>query len=267
MRLWWIRVFCGLVFCAIPFDAMGQVSIQNNHLRISLACGRGCLWEYGQQASVYHFSPPTFSVDGKRISAVVSHFTSVGTPTHLDNGATEYLFAGALEQDSHLRLRLQFQVNDRTPVIRFRYTLEADQPRTLSGTNSLIYLQASLKQLPQVEEVTLSNFAQLIHSYTLYEQPIEDQYFQDSGAVMGPILVASDHHRSFLLAYEHGSQVPDAFLHYELSPDRSVRLSAVKGNYVSGQRLDAEHPCFHLSPVRAEVHDPEHSNAKTIHFL
>jgi alpha-galactosidase len=242
MRLWWIRVFCGLVFCAIPFDAMGQVSIQNNQLRISLACGRGCLWEYGQQASVYHFSPPTFSVDGKRISAVVSHFTSVGTPTHLDNGATEYLFAGALEQDSHLRLRLQFQVNDRTPVIRFRYTLEADQPRTLSGTNSLIYLQASLKQLPQVEEVTLSNFAQLTHSYTLYEQPIEDQYFQDSGAVMGPILVASDHHRSFLLAYEHGSQVPDAFLHYELSPDRSVRLSAVKGNYVSGQRLDAEHP-------------------------
>ena len=137
---------------------------------------------------------------------------------------------------------VQFQINDRTPAIRFRYLLEADQRRALSGANKLIYLQTSLKQLPQVEEVTLSNFAQLTHSYTLYEQPIEDRYFQDSGAFMGPIIAASDGHRSFLLAYEHGSQVPDAFLRYQLGPDRSIRLSAVKGNYVSGQRLDGGHP-------------------------
>ena len=189
-----------------------------------------------------NFAPPTFPIDGKLIPAEVRHFAPVGTPTHLDNGATEYLFAGKLVQDPHLQLRVQFQVNDRTPVIRFRYILEADQPRTLSGANRLTYLQTSLKQLPQAEEVTLSNFAQLTHSYTLYEQPIEDRYFQDSGTLMGPILAASDSHRSFLLAYEHGSQVPDAFLHYQLSPDRSVRLTAVKGNYVSGQRVDADHP-------------------------
>jgi alpha-galactosidase len=242
MRLRWMRVFYGLVFCVIPLPAMGQVSVQNSQVRISLACGPGCLWAYGQQTSTYHFSPPTFSIDGKQISAVVSHFTPVGTPTHLDNGATEYLVAGKLAQDSHLQLRIQFQVNDTTPVIRFRYILEADQPRTLRGENSLIYLQTSLKQLPQVEEVTLSNFSQLTHSYTLYEQPIEDRYFQDSGVFMGPILAAGDQHRSFLVAYEHGSQVPDAFLHYQLGPDRSVRLTAVKGNYVAGQRVDAEHP-------------------------
>ena len=133
-------------------------------------------------------------------------------------------------QDSHLQLRIQFQVNDTTPVIRFRYTLAADQPRTLSGANKLTYLQTSLKQLPQAEEVTLSNFAQLTHSYTLDEQPIGDRYFSDSGAFMGPILAASDGHRSFLLAYEHGSQVPDAFLRYQLSPDE-CSLAAVKGNY------------------------------------
>ena len=219
------------------------------------------------------------------ISAAVRHFTPVGAPTHLDNGATEYLFAGELVRDSHLQLRVQFQVNDRTPVIRFRYILEADQPRTLSGANDLTYLQTSLKQLPQAEEVTLSNFAQLTHSYTLYEQPIEDRYFQDSGALMGPILAASDGHRSFLLAYEHGSQVPDAFLHYQLSPDRSVRLTAVKGNYVPGQRVDAraslsndlDGDCrdarrdrsarFYLSPVRAEVYDAKPSNPETLHFL
>jgi len=238
----WMRVFYGLLFCAIPLQAMGQADIQNSQVRISLACGQGCLWEYRQQGSAYHFAPPTFSVDGKQISAVVRHFTPDGAPTHLDNGVTEYFFAGTLVQDSHLQLRVQFQVNDRTPVIRFRYILKADQPRTLSGANRLIYLETSLQQLPQAEEVTLSNFAQLTHSYNLYEQPIEDRYFQDSGAFMGPILAASDHHRSFLLAYEHGSQVPDAFLRYQLGPDRSVRLIAVKGNYVSGQRVDGGHP-------------------------
>jgi alpha-galactosidase len=242
MHLRWMRVFYGLTLCAIPLHAMGQANIQNSQVKISLSCGPGCLWAYGQQTSAYRFSPPTLSVDGKQISAGVSHFTPVGTPTLLENGTTEYLFAGTLAQDSHLRLRVQFQVNDRTPVIRFRYILDADQPRTLSGANSLVYLQTSLKQLPQAEEVTLSNFAQLTHSYTLYEQPIEDRYFEDSGVFMGPILAASDHHHSFLLAYEHGSQVPDAFLHYQLSPDRSVRLTAVKGNYVPGQRVDHDHP-------------------------
>jgi alpha-galactosidase len=242
MHLRWMKVFYGLVLCAISLHAMGQADVQNGQVKISLSCGSGCLWAYGQQAPAYRFSPPTFSIDGKQISAVVRRFTPMGTPTHLDNGATEYIFAGTLVQDSHLQLRIQFQVNDRTPVIRFRYILEADQPRRLSGANKLTYLQTSLKQLPQAEEVTLSNFAQLTHSYTLYEQPIEDRYFADSGAFMGPILAASDGHRSFLLAYEHGSQVPDAFLRYQLSPDRSVCLSAVKGNYVPGQRVDGEHP-------------------------
>ena len=242
MHLRWMKVLYGLVLCAISLHAMGQVNIQNSQVKISFSCGPGCLWEYVHQGSAYHFSPPTFSIDGKQISAMVRRFTPVGTPTHLDNGATEYIFAGTLVQDSHLQLRVQFQVNDRTPVIRFRYTLAADQPRTLSGANKLTYLQTSLKQLPRAEEVTLSNFAQLTHSYTLYEQPIEDRYFTDSGAFMGPILAASDGQRSFLLAYEHGSQVPDAFLRYQLSPDRSVCLAAVKGNYVSGQRVDGEHP-------------------------
>jgi alpha-galactosidase len=239
-----MKVLYSLVFCAIPLHAVGQVNIQNRQVKISLSCGPECLWEYGaiQGMAAYQFAPPTFSVDEKPISAAVRHFSPVGTPVHLDNGATEYIVTGELVRDSHLHLRVQFQVNDRTPVVRFRYILEADQPRTLSGANRLTYLQTSLKQLPQAEEVTLSNFAQLTHSYTLYEQPIEDRYFQDRGAFMGPILAASNGHRSFLLAYEHGSQVPDAFLNYQLSPDRSVRLTAVKGNYVPGQRVDAEHP-------------------------
>ena len=177
--------------------------------------------------------------------AEVSHFNAVGTPTPLKNGVTDYLFEGPLTRDAHLKLRVQFQVNPGVPVVRFRYMLESDQPRTLTtadGANSLTYLTTSLRGLPGAKEVRLSSFVQLTHSYTLSEEKIEDRYFADRGAVMGPIVAASDGRRSFLLAYEHGSQVPDAFLHYQLKPDRSVSLTAVKGNYFSGETIDAQHP-------------------------
>jgi len=222
-------------------------AIQNGQVWIDFSCGQGCLWEYGaaQTKVAYQFTPPTFSIDGKQVSAEVPHLAAIGTPIHLNNGVTEYSFQGALTKDPHLQLRVQLQVNDETPVIRFRYILNGDVARTLSapgGANDLIYLQTSLKQLPQTEEVTLANFAQLTHSFTLSEESIGDRSFQDSGTLMGPILAASDSRRSFLLAYEHGSEVPDAFLQYQLRPDRSVGLTAVKGNYVSGQKVDADHP-------------------------
>jgi alpha-galactosidase len=238
-----------LALCAVALHgaARTKAAIQNRQVWIRFSCGQGCLWEYGaaQSRSAHQFTPPTFSIDGKQVSAEVPHFAPVGTPIHLNNGVTEYSFQGALAQDPHLRLRVQFQVNDETPVIRFRYILDGDAARGLSepgGTNNLIYLQTSLKQMPETEEVTLANFAQLTHSYTLSEERIGDRYFQDSGSFMGPILAATDSRRSFLLAYEHGSEVPDAFLQYQLTPDRSVRLTAIKGNYVSGQTVDADHP-------------------------
>src|ERR1700722_12099609 len=241
----------GLVVSALPLYGYGaartKAAIQNGQVWIGFSCGLGCLWEYGpvHHNSSYQFSPPTFSIDGRQVSAAVPHLAAVGTPIHRNNGTTEYSFQGALAQDPHLQLRVQFQVNDETPVIRFRYILHSDATRRLSeagGASNLTYLQTSLKQLPEAKEVTLANFAQLTHSYALSEEEIGGRYFQDGGNFMGPILAATDNRRSFLLAYEHGSQVPDAFLQYKLSPDRSVRLISVKGNYVSGQIVDADHP-------------------------
>jgi alpha-galactosidase len=238
-------VFWGLMLCTVSVQAAPHpVDIQNSQVTISLACGRGCLWEYGASPTVYKFAAPTFSIDGNPVRAEVSHFAKVGAPRVFANGVTEYVVEGVLTQDPHLQLRVQFQINPGTPVIRFRYTLKANQARTLTapgGANRLVYLTTSLKQLPEAEEISLSNFVQLTHSYTLSEQGIAERYFADSSTVMGPMLAATDSRRSFLLAYEHGSQVPDAFLHYQLRADRSVSLTAVKGNYVSGQRIDVDH--------------------------
>ncbi|HTZ60592.1 MAG TPA: alpha-galactosidase [Acidobacteriaceae bacterium] len=233
-----LLIFLGLAFlAATPLQAAG---VRTRQVSIGFSCGRGCLWQDG----IHRFAPPALSIDGTPISANVTHLDPLGTPIHLKNGATEYWFTGPLAQDVHLKLQIQFQVNDETPVIRFRYTLKSDQARRMTtpgGAQSLTYLQTSLRDLPDVKEVSLSNFAQLTHSYTLAEQAIDNRYFEDRGSFMGPILAAGDGRRSFLLAYEHGSQVPDAFLQYQLSPNRDVRLVAVKGNYLSGQTIDDGH--------------------------
>jgi alpha-galactosidase len=241
-----------LALFAIPSFCISQTpdqkpDIANGQVSIFLSCGQGCSWSYRAAGAsiLYRFAPPSFELDRKRITAEVSHFALAGEPLYLSNGVTEYSFDGVLAEDADLHLGIEFQVNDGTPLIRFRYTLKASRPRAMiasSGADQLTYLQTSLQQLPWAEEVQLSNFAELIHSYTLTENKIGDRYFEDGQSVMGPILAATDGHNSFLLAYEHGSMVPDAFLQYRLSPDRGVRLMAVKGNYYLGQIVDADHP-------------------------
>src|SRR5277367_5756290 len=99
-----MRPFKPLCVAALFSLAAHAADIQNSQVRISFACGTGCLWEY----SGYRFAPPVFPIDGEQVSATVGHFTEVGTPTSLANGATEYIFSGALTQDPHLRLRVQF---------------------------------------------------------------------------------------------------------------------------------------------------------------
>jgi alpha-galactosidase len=54
---------------------------------------------------------------------------------------------------------------------------------------------------------------------------------------MGPIIAGQSATHSFLLAYEHGSQSPDAFLEFRLNKDKRVGLHAVKGNYASSTEI------------------------------
>ena len=122
--------------------------------------------------------------------------------------------------------------------------LRATQPHAFSRAGSedeLGYLATSLAGLPRAREVRLSEFVEPLHSYTLSERPVDARDFSAELGVMGPILIASDGWRTLLLAYEHGSQAPDAFLRYDLRQDRSLRLRAVKGSYWRGQVVDAQH--------------------------
>jgi alpha-galactosidase len=186
---------------------------------------------------------PVFNIDGRRLRATVAGLTA-GPVNRLSNGAREEVFTGVFSEDQTLRLGICFRWSEDNPIIRFRYTLISKVPHRLTkpaGSDELQYFSASLTGGSHFKEVRLSDFDQKYHATTLEEVAVGQKDFDDSARLMGPMLESGDGRSTFILAYEHGSQFPDRFLEFLLSPDKSAALRAVKGNYLNGQPLDADH--------------------------
>ena len=210
--------------------------------------GGGALFEYVAKPSGrrHRLAPPTFEVDGKTVVARPESFRA-DAPRPLANGAVEHAFRGPLP--GGLSLLLTMRVADDSPVVRFRYALENDSgpqrhlTKSSTGRDAITYVGLSLTDLPDAAELRLSAFAKLVHTYVPDEVAIAPAAFDAGLGIMGPILLAGDGHgHQVLLAYEHGSTYPDAYLRFDLSPDRSVQLRAVKGNYVAGDVLEPGRP-------------------------
>ncbi len=219
---------------------------ENPLLEIALVGSGDCLWTYRIKKSgrEYRIGPPAFNVDGQRLTAALTSIERKQEPLHLNNGTTEYVYRGTVSEHPDLSLEMVFRVADDNPIVRFRYALQSKKPHTLTktaGNDDLVYLEMSLTGLPELKEIRFSNFVELSHSYSVDEVSLQARDLDDGIDVMGPMMVGSDGLHSMLVAYEHGSQVPDAFLGFELNPDRTVTLHAVKGNYVAGQVIDPDH--------------------------
>jgi len=241
-------LLASLLFASSASALLTAATISTPTLRIEVTPGRqDTLWKLSAQPSgrVYRIAPPVFEIDGRMASAAVRNVRQAGTPQRLPNGATEHRFEATLAADPSLSLEIAFRVADPSPVVRFSYTLRSAGERRLtksSGRDAIQYLRVSAAGLTDVREVQLSNFLEVLHSYTLQERPVDAREFENQARFMGPIVAASGGGESFLAAYEHGSQVPDAFLEFAASADRSIALQAVKGNYLPGQALGPQSP-------------------------
>ncbi len=202
------------------------------------------LWTYTVPVTgeTFSFGPPVFEIDGQAITASVNALEAVSDSTRrLPNGVTEYVYRGVCMSAPDLFLTVIWQVSEDSPIIRFRYRLGGGEGRRLTktdGADRLTYLTTSFSQLPAAKEVRLAEFNEMVHSYCLAEREVEEAQFAAGLTAIGPLFVGGSEVYSLLLAYEHGSQVPDAFLRYQLGPDRTVALEAVKGNYYAGQSMD-----------------------------
>lgn len=224
-----------------------KIATHTDQLGIELMPDRQTLWRLTLRGSsvVQNFTAPRIQIDGKLTDLYPSHRLSLGTPVKLSNGVLEYNAEGAIAAQPQMSIRLEFQLHPESSVVRFRYALLSTNSVILSrsnGQDDFSYFSTSFDGYKEAREVQFSQFLEQTHCYQLSEVPIFSEAWRQQAELMGPALVATSDDTSTLLAYEHGSEIPDAFLHFKLSPSRQVSLRAVKGNYLNGQTIDALHP-------------------------
>lgn len=221
--------------------------IESRLFRICFRNREDCLWSYKVRGTEreFMFAPPSFEIDGKLQTALLSHVAPAADPVKLKNGCTEYTFEGVFQQDNNLILGMVFRAADDNPIVRFHYTLKSRETKRMTKTNGgdgIKYLKFSFEGMSQVKEIRFSEFNEMVHSFCLSERSVESGFFENNLCLMGPMMTAYEEDCSMLAAYEHGSQVPDMFVGFSLSSDRSVELKAVKGNYYHGQQITMDTP-------------------------
>ncbi len=242
-------------------QAVEPPAVETSFAAIGLHERSAVLWDYSLKGADrrHGVGAPTFNVDGRDVTLCIEAVKPLGTTRDLSNGCREYAFLGDVPGEAGLRLKVVFRVAGDDPVVRFRYEILSDRARRLTkpgGADRISYLGLSLAGLPSVSELRLSEFNEQFHSYMPVERELDPRFFADRGEAMGPILLAGDATEQLLVAYEHGSTAPDEFLHYRLSPDRSVTLEAVKGNYWSDEEIGPDKPFstiwFEMEAVRGD---------------
>jgi len=226
---------------------MNPLSLSNHFGRIDLVASSSTLWRYRIKATgrSIAIAPPVFEINGVPVTASLKKIRPADNPRKLSNGAIESVFVGDLAKVAGARLQLTFRVIPDNPVVRFKYELQSDRPVSLtkkSGHDAAEYFRYSTRGLKACREIRLSEFDESIHSFRLIERDVFPSAFAESLGIMGPLFVASGEKETVLAAYEHGSQTPDAFVQFQLAPDRSVSVRAVKGNYCRNRLVDAENP-------------------------
>ena len=184
---------------------------------------------------------PVFEVDGVDLNPDFSSFTLVSEEMLTDN-ITQYRFDGVYAAKPELTLSLILRVANGSPIVKFKYILRGNRTSRLTKTKGerLEYGSIQMQENETLVEVRFSEFNAMLHSFCLNEVPVRESAFAQNMDLMGPLVAGTDGKESFLLAYEHGSQYPDAFLHFSLAPEREICLRAVKGNYLNGTLLTRE---------------------------
>lgn len=206
---------------------------------VEVSCEPHALWTLSLPGRTsYRFAPPVLPLASGSVTAALRE-------VHQSPGSEEgeHVISGPLLSAPGLILRLVFRFTPHSPIVRFRYELESARGSAAVkfARGRLDYLSLPAGTFIHAREVQLANFQGLTHSYNLSETDLTPGELAARSGLLGPILALSDAHQSLVLAYEHGSTVPDAYLQYSVS-DQRVHLSAVKGNVYPGQPIDTAHP-------------------------
>ncbi len=200
--------------------------------------GERALLTYATPTASRALQGPVFEVDGE---ALLPRFSSVElvSQTKCNAAVTEYAVDAVYADSSDLTLRVLLRVAEGSPILKYKYQLMGGGAHRLTKTDGekLDYGTLCVPAEDRLTEVRFSEFNEMLHSFCMNEIPVEDSFFANRFSVMGPLLAGTDGADSYLWAYEHGSQYPDAFIQFRFTPDGEVILSARKGNYLAGTAL------------------------------
>jgi alpha-galactosidase len=227
----------------ISCDSKPETRIQTPLFTLSWPSSSVDSWKYTlkKKGEPVEIKLPVFEIDGIRTPVLLTSLVETGKPVTLRNGVTEYIYEGAFRKDTTLRLQVRFRVAADNPVVRFCYMFKSSAGAKLTkmdGADHLSYLSLSFSRFPQVKEISLSVFNEMIHSCHLTETRIYEADFSASASAVGPILIGTGGKKTLMCAYEHDSMYPNHFLEYRFDPGENVELKAVRGNYYDGQAAD-----------------------------
>ncbi len=188
----------------------------------------------------FHLTLPAFEINGKKSPTLLNNLKLVSSPQVLKNAVSEYLLEGSFISNPGLSLNITFQIAPDNEVLRFQYSLSSKQNIELTktgGKDNISYFSFAAAGC-NIKEVRLSEFNERFHATHKTEYELGESYFTNETSFMGPIAVCRDGAYKYLAAYEHGSQYPDRFFEFQLSKNKKVTLSSVKGNYLNGQQAN-----------------------------
>ena len=223
-------------------------SIDASGLRIELTARPGALWRFAPDLGRAGPRLRAARLPARReaVSALPERLERVGEPGRASGRTSRSTASAACCARTHRsRSRCRFRLSDLSPIVRFQYVLTATRPHAFSRSGSedeMSVPATSLEGLPRAREVRLSEFVELLHSYTLSERAVDAGDFEAGLGVMGPILRRLRRPAHDAPAYEHGSQAPDAFLRFDLGPGRAGPCAGSRGTTVAGRWWTPPHP-------------------------
>lgn len=206
---------------------------------------------------------PSFEIDGKETSPEEFICKGVVYEKQLDNGGIEIaiLYSMNMDKEKSLDLMTKLQYFPDSPVLRYKYVLASEKPAKLTkqgGKDNMLYSHIITDVSPlNFAEVQLGQFDVIVHSFIPFFEEKNMDELRDGLSLTGPLVLFEDGRGSYLTAYEHGAQNPDAYLKFDIKLENSglsLDLKSAKGNYYAGQAIGGgnsfESPWFQFAACR-----------------
>lgn len=156
----------------------------------------------------------------------------------LGNGVVEAVVMLEAVTVPGLQVQVTMRNHPQSDVLRMRFSLRALSGMLLTkndGTDDFCYLAIELDPNSALTEIQLGQFEHIAQAFVPQRLPVDCADMATGATVAGPLVVHDRDGSSVLLAYEHGAQIPDTYIHFASADGTALEVRARKGNYLTNQ--------------------------------